>query len=149
MGFEDLPRDWVDLPLDDRALVTDVLDLVISLQDRLDGALALLLCDARHRLVQPCVIGDLDMLAPEDERRRTLRTIVEVMGGQGSLVGAIARREGLSITTDDDTWARAVWRACAGGVELLGMYVVTMHGSREVPFASGVGQPHRRNDRRR
>jgi hypothetical protein len=49
MGFEDLPRDWVDLPLDDRVLVTDVLDLVVSLQDRLDGALALLLCDARHQ----------------------------------------------------------------------------------------------------
>jgi hypothetical protein len=72
MGFEDLPREWVDLPLDDPQLVGDVLDLVVSLQDRLDGGLALLVCDAEHRLVLPCVISDLDYLAPEHQRRRAL-----------------------------------------------------------------------------
>jgi hypothetical protein len=149
MGFEDLPREWVDLPLDDPQLVGDVLDLVVSLQDRLDGGLALLVCDAEHRLVLPCVISDLDYLAPEHQRRRALRTVVDAIGVEGSLVAAIAREDGLSITTDDHVWARAMWRACDTDVELLGVYVVTVHGSREVPFANGTAQPRRRNDRRR
>jgi hypothetical protein len=150
MGFEDLPRQWVDLPLDDPRLVTDVLDLVISLQDRLDGGLALLVCDAKHRLVQPCMISDLDHLAPEHQRRRALRSVIAQFGGEGSLVAAIAREDGLSITDDDHAWAHALWRACERDVELLGFHVVTLHGSREVPFARGTtAQPRRRNDRGR
>jgi hypothetical protein len=133
MSFQDLPHDWLDLPLEDPRLVTDVLDLLISLPDRRGGGLALLLCDQEHRLVAPCIMSDLDHLAPEDERRRTLRAVVEGMRGEGSLLAAIARSDGLSITPDDHVWARALRQACGSDAELLGVYVVTVHGSREVP----------------
>jgi hypothetical protein len=138
MSFEDLPDDWVERPLDEPRLVTDVLDLVVSLQDRLAGGLAVLMCDEGHRLLQPCVISDLNYLASDAEREIALSNVVDVMDRPGSLLVAIARPDGLSITADDHAWARAMARACADDVELLGVHVVTMHGSREVPFADSA-----------
>lgn len=134
MSFDDLPADWPDRPLDEPHLVSDVLDLVVSIKDRLAGGLAVLICDDEHRLVQPCMISELDHLASHTDRQHALANVVEVMEGQGSLLVAIARAEGLSITADDHAWARAMWRACTGDVELFGVHVVTVHGSREVPF---------------
>ena len=136
MSFEDLPDGWIDLPLEDPRLVSNVLDLVVSYTDRVDGGLAILMCDDEHRLVQPCMISDLDYLASEDERHRALRNVVDVMDRQGSMHVAIARKDGLSITPDDHVWARAMSRACSHAVELLGVHVVTLHGSREVPFGA-------------
>jgi hypothetical protein len=137
MSFDDLPDDWADRPLDDPKLVADVLDLVVLDRDRLARSLAVLLCDERHRLLQPCLISDPDYLASEDERFHALRNIIVAFelfaDGKGSLLVALARRDGLSIRADDHVWARAAQRACTGDVELLGVHVVTMDGSREVP----------------
>jgi hypothetical protein len=134
MGFQDLPEGWVDLPLDEPQLVADVLDLVVSERDRRAGALAVLLCDALGRLVTPVLISDLDELAPEAARREALEVVMQVMRGEGSVLVAVARRDGLSITADDHIWARAAAAACEPGVALLGVHVVTSSGSREIPF---------------
>lgn len=134
MGFEDLPDDWVDRPLDEPALVADVLDLVVSERDRRAGALAVLLCDLQARLVTPVVISDLDELAPEAARVEALQVVTQVMQGQGCVLVAVARRDGLSITADDHVWARAAATACAPGIALLGVHVVTSSGSREIPY---------------
>lgn len=131
MAFTDLPHDWSDRPLTEPQLVADVLDLVVSDRDRRAGALAVLICDEDGRLVQPVVITDLEPIAGEDERCEAISVFTSAMGGYGSILVAVARRDGLSITDDDRVWARAARRA--GGVRLLGIHVVTATGSREVP----------------
>lgn len=133
MAFTDLPDDWSDRPLTEPQLVADVLDLVVSDRDRRAGALAVLMCDEDDRLVQPVVITDLEPMASEADRCEGLSVITSAMGGCGSILVAVARRDGLSITDDDRVWARAARRAGADGVRVLGVHVVTATGSREIP----------------
>jgi len=44
MTFQDLPADWPTMPLTDPRITDDVLDLVISVRDRDQGALHVLMC---------------------------------------------------------------------------------------------------------
>jgi hypothetical protein len=134
MGFMDLPEDWPDRRLREPRLVADVLDLVVRCSDRHAGGLAVLMCDLEGRLLQPVMVGELESGLSEDDYVQMVGTFAELMAGSGSLLLAIARRDGLSLTADDRAWCRAACRACsAAGVELLGFHVVTMSGSREVP----------------
>jgi hypothetical protein len=50
-----------------------------------------------------------------------------------SLLAAIARPGGLSVTAEDLCWAEALAVAALGRVRLLGVHVVTVDGSRPVP----------------
>lgn len=133
MSFQDLPQDWPERALDDPHLAADVLDLVVSERDRRAGALAVLLCDETARLVQPVVVDGCPEDSPEEERVRALGTFTEAMGPSGSLLLAIARRDGLSIRAEDRMWVRAARQACGPHVRLLGVYVITLAGSRLVP----------------
>jgi hypothetical protein len=135
MTFEDLPDDWSDRPLTDPALVADVLDLVVSARDRQQGAVSFLLCDEDARLLQPVTITDLPATPASDDRRRCLRTVVGAMSGCGSLLVALARGDGLSISASDEGWRDAAVAECSRGVRLLGVHVVTHAGSREAPAA--------------
>jgi hypothetical protein len=56
MSFEDLPSDWPDIPLAAPTHIADVLDLFVSMQTRLDGALLVLVCDSLRRPVQPILL---------------------------------------------------------------------------------------------
>jgi hypothetical protein len=142
MGFQDLPADWPDRPLTDPQLLADVLDLTLSHRDRVEGSIGVLVCDADQRLLVPAVIGELDEIAPDAERSKGLRNFVSaVVDGLGAGSGAgplglhfsIARRYGLSITSDDLRWRDAAVAACGSRVTLLGVHVVTVEGSRLVP----------------
>lgn len=70
---------------------------------------------------------------PDDERERTVSTLVQATGGRGSVLFAVARRDGLSVRPTDLAWCRAAERACSDGPRLLGLHVITVEGSREVP----------------
>jgi hypothetical protein len=134
MSFDDLPEGWKDLPLTDPRLVADVLDLVVSDADRCAGALAVLMCDEHGRLVRPGIVSDLDFDTTEAERSALLASFVSALADFfDSVLFAIARADGLSITADDEVWARAVQYACSGEVRLLGFHVITRDGSRLVP----------------
>lgn len=143
MGFQDLPGDWADRPLTDPQLVTDVLDLVVMERDRRAGGLGVLICDGEKRLAVPMMISEVDELATEAERRRGLETIAMAIRGftppedvtveRPGIHLAIARRDGLSITDSDRAWRRAALVVCADDIDLLGVHVVTCHGSRTVP----------------
>ena len=145
MGFQDLPDDWPELPLTDPRLVADVLDLVVMDRDRYAGGLGVLICDGHQRLTVPVMISDLDDLASDEERRTGLDTIacsirgfdLSEAGGSGrpGIHLAIARRDGLSITSGDRAWQRAALAVCAEDIDLLGVHVVTCEGSRTMPPA--------------
>jgi hypothetical protein len=134
MTFEDLPDDWKQQPLTDPRLVADVLDLFVSDADRCAGALAVLMCDEQGRLLQPGIISDLDYESSEAERGRMLASfITHLTEFFDSVLFAVARADGLSVTADDERWARAVRCACEGKVRLLGFHLITRDGSRLVP----------------
>jgi hypothetical protein len=134
MSFEDLDDDWKQRPLTDPRLVADVLDLCVSDADRCAGALAVLMCDDEGRLLQPGIISDLDYDSSEAERGRMLGTFVTHLSEFfDSVMFALARADGLSVTADDERWARAVQYACAGKVRLLGFHLITRDGSRLLP----------------
>lgn len=140
MGFQDLADDDLNKPLTEPTLIANVLDLCISAADRQAGAIAALLCDADGRLVQPTIISDIEPDPTEAERDQLVGVLVDVLAQvDGSLMLAVARRDGLSVTPDDVAWCNAAARGCAGsGVRFLGGYVVTMTGSREVPNGDAV-----------
>jgi hypothetical protein len=139
MTFENLPRDVAQRPLTDPRLAADVLELCVPFPDREAGALCVLLCDDEDRLAQPMVIGEIGHPSAEDR----LQFMVGIFGmarqliPYGSLLIAIARADGLSLTPDDVLWARSAL-AAADGYRLLGIHVVTMHGSREIPRAAAA-----------
>lgn len=134
MSFEDLPDDWKQQPLINPRVVADVLDLYVSDADRCAGALAILMCDEEGRLLQPGIISDLDYESSEDERARMLGLFVTHLADFfDSVLFALARADGLSVTADDERWARAVQDACEGKVRLLGFHLITRDGSRLVP----------------
>ena len=138
MGFDDLPHDWVDRPLTDPQLVADVLDLHLSDEDRRRGTLLALLCDEHARYVLATLVSDPGTV-PEGDRTRGLSTFVEAADGHdASLLFAIARADGLSVTSDDLAWARDAQAACAGRVRLLGFYLVTCAGSRSIPVGEAA-----------
>jgi hypothetical protein len=132
MGFENLPENWTEIPLTEPAFVADVLDMCVFQRDRHRGALVLLLCDDEARLVQPFVIEDPPSGLDDAERARPFEVAAEAMGGCGSLLVAIARRDGLSVTAEDREWAAAAAQVCGRGIRLLGVHIVTTFGSREV-----------------
>lgn len=76
MSFEDLPKNFAELPITTPGLAPDLVDLFFRDADR--AAESLLLIPAGEdgivpREVGPIVIGGVDWRCPEPERERTLR----------------------------------------------------------------------------
>lgn len=138
MAWTDLPDGWNLLPVTHPALLNDVLDLAVGDQPRRDGGLSLMLCDEGERLLAPVEISPLsDAPASASERAATLRPLLE-SATEGiddvTLLAAIGRPGGLSVTDDDLSWAEAVSRASDGVVRLLGVHLVTADGNRPIPW---------------
>jgi hypothetical protein len=143
MGFDDLPAGWPDLPLTDPQLVVaDVLDLFVLDRDRHRGAIYALLCDDADRIQVPVVVEEIGDGGSLDERIHMFGVFAEAVSMNspgGSMLAAIARRGGLSLTPDDHVWRQGAEEACAREhVRLLGVHVVTPDGSRLVPSALGT-----------
>jgi len=135
MSFEDLPADWPQRPLTEPQLVADVLDLCVSEAARHDGCLAVLLCDEQARLLQPCLVSDIDQISTEADRLKACTTFAIAAAHIGAgVLFALGRRRGLSVTADDEAWARVARQACAGTVAMLGFHVITHAGSRPIPI---------------
>ena len=79
------------------------------------------------------VVGELPDDLTDSDRERWLQTILGGTQGRDSVLVAVARGYGLSLRDGDHAWARAAVRACADGPRLLGVHVITLDGSREVP----------------
>lgn len=136
MAFDDLPPDFPDRPLTGATFVADVLDLVVPEEDRYRGALAVLVCDEADRMLAPFVVSEMPEDLPQGEREHVLTTVLAATEGRGSVLVAVARAHGLSLRDSDHAWARTAAEACSVGPRLLGVHVVTLDGSREVPVAA-------------
>ena len=76
MSYQDLPHDIRTRPLGDPTLQADVVDLILGIDERRSGALALMLCDEGDRGVQPIVLSDLP---PEAPPSATLRGLLDLL----------------------------------------------------------------------
>ncbi len=59
MTFEDLPPRASEIPLTNRRVAADVIDLIISDADRATGCVAVMICDSEDRGIQPVVLHDV------------------------------------------------------------------------------------------
>ena len=135
MTFDDLPDDWPTRPLTEPQLIDDVLDLLVDERARRGRCLAVLVCDEQVRLVQPLLIEDLPARCDPDLVQRTVDIVLEAMSdlARGSLLVALGRADGLSITDDDRQWVAATHDALAStGWSLRSARVITLHGSRVI-----------------
>ena len=130
MSYADLPDDLRSRSLEATSLQADVVDLMLGVEDRRSGALALLLCNDQGQGVQPLVLTDLSEASPVEDLRRLLDLLLPVAGetGGGLLVGR-GRRRGLLPTELDRSWHRATVERCTRHrVRLLGFYLAAPEG---------------------
>ncbi|WP_299440835.1 hypothetical protein [uncultured Phycicoccus sp.] len=140
MSFANLPESFDDLPLDDPALAADVVDLFVGHDDRLGGAVCLLLLDDALRLRQPCVIGDVPADADPGQLAAFLTELARMVAGDGGAVVFARGRDGSVLLTDADrAWHETVIEACrAGGARLVGAYLATPATVRAFPEPLGA-----------
>lgn len=135
MSYHDLPPDARSIPLTDNVIQSDVIDLILDLEQRRGGALALMLCDEADRGVQPIVLSDLPPDAPAAELRTLLDLLLPMIGeAHGAVLVGRGRRRGLLPTDNDRAWHQETVEACRRhGVRLLGFYLASPDGVEALP----------------
>lgn len=135
MTFEHLPDTIKALPLTDRRLAADVIDLIVGDSDRADGCLGLMVCDAHDRGVRPIVLPDI----PHDADPSAVATLLDqllpgVARQRGSLLVGRGRPRGGVPNDVDRAWHQQTIDSCAAhGVPLLGFYLATRDGVFPLP----------------
>lgn len=135
MTCEELPANWPQLPLSDPDLASGVLDLIVPESARMAGALCLALCDDEDRMLHPITVDLSGHPSPRSTAELCVlfapfATALHEAQPEGSALVAIARADGLSVTAEDLLWQQAAMQAFP---RLLGVHLVTGHGSRELP----------------
>lgn len=132
MTFHDLPPHSRDLPLDDPTLRSDLVDLVVSLEAREGGCLALLLLDHDHVCTTPVLIEEMGVPRP-DQVEQVLRAVLDHLEVPG-LVVALGRPGSGLFTDADRACHQAVVEGCrTRGITLLGTYLASDGAVREMP----------------
>ena len=89
MTFHNLVPNWPDLPVTGAQHTADLLDLLVNMRARINGALLVLVCDDQLRPMQPILIENDDAEIPRPpDMTEALRTLAE--GIARSLPGATA-----------------------------------------------------------
>jgi hypothetical protein len=137
MSFHDLPENWSSLPLDTPGLAADVADLVVGDLDRAGGCIGLVLTDADLRMVQPCLVNDIDDTVEPEEFAPFLEQLTRMVRDTGGAMVFVRGRPGSALLTDSDRrWHQVAIDACReGGAELVGAFVATSSGVRAFPEA--------------
>lgn len=135
MSYHDLPPDARSIPLTDNVIQADVIDLILDIDQRREGALALMLCDEADRGIQPVVLTDLPPEASADELRSLLDLLLPMIGeDDGAVLVGRGRRRGLMPTDNDRAWHQETIAACTRhGVRLLGFYLASPDGVEGLP----------------
>ena len=135
MSYQDLPADLRTIPLTDNVIQADVIDLLLDIEERRSGALAVMVCDADDRGVQPIVLSDIPPNAPGVAVRRLLDLILPMVADiHGAILVGRGRRRGLMPTDTDRAWHQATIEACARHrVRLLGFHLASPDGVEALP----------------
>lgn len=139
LSFDQLPPDWPTRPLTDPFIASGVVDLCVPLRDRDAWSVAVLLCDADSRLLQPCLVGDVPRVSNDLDKLRLLKPFAQFAREQdGGLLVVRARPGQRAVDEEDRSWARVAQHACdVRSVPLVGVWLATPRGIRR------VDDPHR------
>ncbi|MEV8376254.1 hypothetical protein AB0P21_26165 [Kribbella sp. NPDC056861] len=128
MTFTDLPPNWLQLPLTDPTLATNVVDLYVSVGDRRHGVLSALLCDAQARFLAAIHL-DLPENAPLTSPKSCAKALAPLIPAlqlrpDGALLLALGRPT--HDPTSDQAWLQAAQHTCqTAGIHLLAFYIAT------------------------
>lgn len=135
MTFDDLPPRASEIPLTNRRVASDVVDLIMSDTDRATGCVALVICDAEDRGIQPILLHDV----PPDSQASGLGQLLGLLlplvaDNDGSVLIGRGRPRGSVPDDVDRAWHELAIDRCADhGVDLLGFYVATGDGVFRLP----------------
>ncbi|HEY9494799.1 MAG TPA: hypothetical protein VIR15_08100 [Intrasporangium sp.] len=121
--FRGLPDDWARRPMTDPDLFEGVVDLAVFEAFRATGGVALLLCHADGRLMQPVTVETVNAASPPCEAEARLAAILADIVGTGvpAVVMVVARPGSAAATERDRDLRDAFVRASrASGITLLG-----------------------------
>lgn len=136
MSFDDLPDDWARLPLDTPGLAADVVDLVVGHADRMGGAVGILLTGPDRTMTQPCVIGEIGDLDPDELAPFVGQLAVLAAEAGGGLLFVRGRPGSVLLTDLDRRWHQLAIDVCRKeGVPLLGAFLATPATVRSFPVA--------------
>lgn len=135
MTFENLPAGFPRVPLTDRRVAADAIDLLITAEDRAGGCLGVLVCDVQHRGRLPVVVSDV----PHDGDSRGLANLLDLLlpmvaaDGGSVLIGRGRPRGGVPNDLDRAWHQQAIDSCAAKGVALLGFHLATRDGVFPLP----------------
>lgn len=86
MTFEDLPPRASEIPLTNRRVAADVIDLIIGDTDRASGCVALMICDAEDRGIQPILLHDVPPDATAGGLAQLLGMLLPLVADNGGSV---------------------------------------------------------------
>jgi hypothetical protein len=135
MNFENLPKNWDESPVDRPDRIADLLDLLVSESARDSGALLILICDRDGYLLAPCIVEEIPREPSAAECRQALSGFVQAIRSEGracSVLLAVGRSDGLSVTEADQRWRVAAEELCGDDIRLLGVHLITHHGTRPI-----------------
>lgn len=135
MTFEDLPPRANEIPLTNRRVAADVIDLIISDADRAAGCVGVMICDSEHRGVQPVVLHDVPPDADAGGFGQLLDMLLPlVAANDGALLIGRGRPHGTAPNDTDRAWHQmAIDRCSDHGAALLGYYLATADGVFRLP----------------
>ena len=135
MTFEDLPPRANEIPLTNRRVAADVIDLIIGDADRAAGCVGVMICDSEGRGIQPVVLHDV----PPDAEASGLAQLLDMLlplvaeKGGGLLIGR-GRPHGTAPNDTDRAWHQMAIDRCADHeVDLIGYYLATADGVFRLP----------------
>lgn len=137
MTFEDLPARASEIPLTNRRVAADVIDLIVSDADRAAGCVGVMICDAEDRGIQPIVLHDVPPDAEASDFARLLDLLLPLVADKdGSILIGRGRPHGTGPNDHDRAWHELAIAQCADHeVDLLGYYIATADGVFRLPEA--------------
>ncbi|WP_235508782.1 hypothetical protein [Terrabacter sp. Root85] len=135
MTFKDLPPRASEIPLTNRRVAADVIDLIIGDTDRATGCVALMICDAEDRGIQPILLHDVPPDAEATGLAQLLGMLLPLVAdNDGSILIGRGRPRGTAPDDVDRDWHQLAIDRCADHeVDLLGFYLATGDGVFRLP----------------
>ncbi len=135
MTFQDLPAGASEIPLTDKRVAADVIDLILGDQDRAHGCIGVMVCDEQDRGIQPVVVSDVPHDAGSGGLAQLLDLLLPLVAQRGGsvLIGRGRPRGGVPNDLDRQWHQQAIDSCAAHGVRLLGFYLATRDGVHPLP----------------
>lgn len=139
MRFDELPKSWPTRPVTDPEIFEGVIDLIVTEQSRVGGAVYAILCHPDGRLLQPICIDGAGPQPSVETVEDGLSVLLPSLAERGvvAVVMAVARPGGVRPTARDHRLRSAFEAVCrVAGLDLLGVAIAAPGGVAAFPKGS-------------